>query len=117
VISASGTWTLGNDLMSCTHDGVDIQASYVTLNLNGCAISGAPGNGFSGVSSENHINIKIKGYGPGSVSHLGTITGFGAGIEISGDTGDTIESVHITSNGTGIDTSGGSGGNSSPITR
>ena len=111
VITTSGTWTVAGPLTSCVGDGVDIQATNVILNLNGYSITGALGNTFSGVSSVGQGNIRIEGYGPGSTGHLGTIAGFGAGIFISGDLGDTIKHVHIISNDTGIQTINGSGEN------
>lgn len=104
--------TLKKNVGPCTAGqfGIIFGASNITLDLNGNSIIGLPGS-FTGVTSAGHINNEIKGYHPTSISHVGTITGFNIGIDLDGDISDIVEHVHITSNGEGIATEDGSGGN------
>ena len=73
-ISASGNYIVTADLLTCAGDGIDINASNVTVNLNGHIITGSAtvlGTGIavntSGSPRLNHIGIS----GPGLIESFG----------------------------------------------
>lgn len=120
VISTPGSYRLtGNLSVSGAHDGIDVNASGVTIDLNGFSISG-PGTG----ANTDGINV---GAGASAVTvKNGTVTSFtygaflgvaarAAGIHANGDnigiaagTNSTIENCVATSNvSDGIECLGG----------
>lgn len=68
-IDTPGRYVLANDL-SCSDNGITIEASQVRLNLNGHTIIGNAGRGAGILIAENNVEID----GPG------TISGFENGI-------------------------------------
>ena len=83
-ITSSGTWILTQNL-TCTEDGIDVQAGNVVLKLNGFTITG-PGTsaGTNGIliASSGDANLnKVSVLGPG------TITNFQNGIVFQGTNG------------------------------
>src|SRR5215467_3535879 len=83
VITRSGTWTLTQNL-TCTGDGIDVQAANVILKLNGFTITGPGSNTGTGVlvaSSEGTSLNNVTVVGPG------TITNFQNGITFQGTHG------------------------------
>jgi parallel beta-helix repeat protein len=84
MISNPGHYVLANDLLNCTADGVDINASNVELDLAGHQISG----GASGVGIEifaSHVRI----LGPGTINSfsVGVLANFGSrNVDVAGVT-------------------------------
>lgn len=98
-ITSSGTWTLTKNL-TCTDDGVDIQASNVILMLNGFTITG------SGTNSGTNGVLVLSGAGS-SLSEVtilgpGTITNFQNGIFFQGTHGGGAVDVTALGNSIGI---------------
>jgi len=106
-ITEPGSYVLTSDIRDCLpcddapSDGIIIDASDVTLDLNGFAIVGAPGNSLSGVVvQEGHSNVVITN---------GVIRDWdGDGIDAGSASGARIEQVRVLNNGgDGIVVSGG----------
>src|SRR5215469_3209406 len=97
-ITSSGTWTLTQNL-TCTGDGIDVQAANVILKLNGFTITGPGTNAGTGVlvaSSEGTSLNKVTVLGPG------TITNFQNGIVFQGTNGGGAVDLAIVNNLMGI---------------
>jgi parallel beta-helix repeat protein len=119
VITVGGTagspalYTLTQDLLCSGTDGIDIEASYVKLNLNGHRITGGgsvpPGYGngygifvYSNTSSPvlRLTGIVITGPSPG----LSSIQGFTNGIELDDVDSSTVQNVVLSNNMYGLST-------------
>jgi len=97
-ITSSGTWTLTQNL-TCTGDGIDVQAGNVILKLNGFTITGPGTNAGAGVlvaSPEGTRLNKVTVVGPG------TITNFQNGIVFQGTNGGGAVDLTIAGNLMGI---------------
>jgi len=97
-ITNSGTWTLTQNL-TCTGNGIDVQAGNVILKLNGFTITGPGTNAGTGVlvaSSEGTRLNKVTLVGPG------TITNFQNGIVFQGTNGGGAVDLVIENNLMGI---------------
>lgn len=98
-ISQPGEYVLGGDVTCLLPgDGIDIEASGVTLHLNGHTISGMCGSTLVPSPTGIHVNstgvptltmVRIQGEG-------GTITGFQDGIVADNNAGSFAKSVNIT---------------------
>jgi hypothetical protein len=89
-ITTGGIYNVANDLTGCAGDGIDIEASNVTLNLNGHKITGGGAN----------FGIAVFIPGGGQLSTIlidgpGLIQGFGVGILINNVTNGKVG--HVTS--------------------
>ena len=98
-ITNSGTWTLTQNL-TCTGDGIDVQAGNIVLTLNGFTITGPGANaGTNGIliasSGGRNLN-KVTVLGPGA------ITNFENGIVFQGTNGGGAVDVAIVGNLMGI---------------
>ena len=94
-ITSSGTWTLTQNL-TCTGDGIDIQADKVVLMLNGFTITGPGTNsGSNGVSV-----VSAAGSGLSGVTILGpgTIKNFQNGVLFQGTHGGGAVDVSLLGN-------------------
>lgn len=95
-ITTSGTWTLKQNL-TCTGDGIDIQAGNVILMLEGFTISG-PGTN----SATNGVLVSTAptGLTTNEVTILGpgTITNFQNGIQFQGTHGGGAVDVTLLGN-------------------
>ena len=86
-ISAPGIYLLSNNLAATGTDGIDVNASNVTIDLAGYTIAQTQAgnrtgiNVFSGVSNVNIQN--------------GSITGFYTGVFFSAGSEDTMTNVHV----------------------
>ena len=118
-INNSGSYRLsGNLVVSAGADGIDINASNVTLDLNGFAISGPGSCTGSGATiscqNESGVGISCGGNAPTQVTiRNGTVTGFRAGVGILAfdEPADAlIEEIRAHDNNTGIDFEGIVGG-------
>jgi parallel beta-helix repeat protein len=73
-ITSPGTYVLGGSVGPCINsDGIDIQASAVSLNLNGFTITGTCNSPYSGISifgTTTLTNILIEG--PGTIDQFST---------------------------------------------
>src|SRR5207245_1182287 len=82
----------------CSGDGIWIQASNVTLHLQGHTITGS--GGFVGIRVETPFalmtvtDVRIKG--PGAV------TNFGSGLESQNSADSQMKQVTVTGNGRGV---------------
>lgn len=97
-ITSPGTWTLTQNL-TCTGDGIDVQAGNVILKLNGFTITGPGTNAGTGVlvaSSDGTSLNKVTVLGPG------TIRNFQNGIVFQGTNGGGAVDLGIVSNLMGI---------------
>jgi hypothetical protein len=100
VISNPGSYRLtGNLTVSSTSaDAIDVNASHVTIDLNGFSITGPGGSstraGINGTTSGNQVTVEN-----------GTITGFLFGLVIGVD--GIVKSVHAAANGAGIEVGNG----------
>jgi parallel beta-helix repeat protein len=81
--------TLGNDLIECPANGLNVTGSHITVNLNGHLLEG------SGVA--HGINVT----GQGVTVENGTASGFFDGVLAEGAS-DRVQSMHITQNTHGI---------------
>ncbi|MGO8732001.1 MAG: right-handed parallel beta-helix repeat-containing protein [Terriglobia bacterium] len=114
-ISAGGTasspalYTLTQNLSCAGIDGIDIQASYVKLNLNGYRITGGGtasptyGNGHGilvYLPSVRLTGIVITGPSPG----LSSIQSFTYGIELDNVDNSTVQNVVLSNNLYGLST-------------
>lgn len=106
-ITEPGSYVLTSDIRDCLPcddaptDGIIIEASDVTLDLNGFAIVGAPGNSLSGVVVQaGHSNVVITN---------GVVRDWdGDGINADSAPGTRVEQVRVSNNGgDGIVVSGG----------
>ncbi len=100
-ITTPGVVNLTANLGPCPGNGLIVERSGVTINLNGFKIIGASsgiGTAGSGVSIPNGGGTGI--YGPGEISGFGT--GIRAADVLSSQTGLTIYNVNLARNGTGI---------------
>lgn len=94
VISASGSYRLtGNLTVSSTGaDAIDVNASHVTIDLNGFSITGpgasSSGSGIAGTPA-NDLTVEN-----------GAITGFQNGLSIG--TNSIVKSIHVDGNANGI---------------
>lgn len=107
VITQPGTYSLANDLFCSNTDGIDIQASNVTLMLNGHTITQDSAH-FGLV----HVGISAGvGLPAGSTNVLiigsGTITGFNGGVEFEQVSNSLVEDVISTGNFFGFVVNGG----------
>lgn len=110
-ITQSGSYKLsGNLIVSGFVNGVVINASSVTLDLNGFSISGPvtcsgqpvscvglAGDGVTGLNTSNDLTIKN-----------GTITGMSRGVILNGS-GELVEEIHASQNSFGGIVLAGSG--------
>jgi len=95
VISASGTYALNANL-SCSGNGVDIEANNVTLLLESYTISGPGGYSLnSGVAVGGEKTVTVVG--PGS------ITNFEYGVTFNGTNGGGLVGVSLTGNTFSVD--------------
>jgi len=78
-ISVPGNYIVTADLLTCAGDGIDINASNVTVNLNGHMITGTPGAG-TGINVTSGGSPRLNHIG---ISGPGLIQGFNYGITIS----------------------------------
>jgi len=101
-ITEPGSYVLTSDIRDCLPcddlptDGIVIAASDVTLDLNGFAVVGAPGNSLSGIVVEpGRANVAIRN---------GVVRDWdGNGIDASSSRGVRVEGVRVANNGgTGI---------------
>jgi hypothetical protein len=94
VITASGSYRLtGNLTVSSTSaDAIDVNASHVTIDLNGFSITGpgASGSG-SGIAGSPANELTVEN---------GAITGFRNGLSIGANS--IVKSIHIDGNTNGI---------------
>jgi nitrous oxidase accessory protein NosD len=89
----TGTITLSRNL-NCNHDGLSIGEDSTTINLNGFRIQG-PGIDSSKIGiAVSKDNVKIVG--------PGIISGFQAGILVTGANGFSVSSVVLQNNEVGI---------------
>jgi parallel beta-helix repeat protein len=96
-ISGAGSYRLtGNLSVSGSHDGIDVFASSVTIDLNGFSIGG-PGTG----SGNDGI---VTGAAPTTALTVknGTITSFTRGLNLETGTGSTVTNIHVNGDGWGI---------------
>ncbi|HVB37084.1 MAG TPA: NosD domain-containing protein [Vicinamibacterales bacterium] len=92
VITAPGRYALASNL-SCTADGITIQASHVELELDGHSLTGSNWNTGILVSAAGSLSdVRIEG--PGSV------TRFGNGIDLESLSDSSVDGVTSTFNGT-----------------
>lgn len=99
VITSAGIYCLQSDLSSGATSGemIDIQASYVTIDLNGHMLDGRSAGLTShavGIGAEDRENITVRN---------GTISGFEYGVRIRGTTADVssrhlLEGLHLDRN-------------------
>jgi len=80
--------TLTSDLGPCYNDGVVIGADQVTLDLGGKRIFG-----FAGPSDGNSVGVRLKDR-TGVRVNGGTVSGFDAGVAVSGGSSNFL--VHLT---------------------
>jgi hypothetical protein len=101
VISTSGSYRLtGNLTVSSTSaDAIAVNASDVTLDLNGFSITGPGGSTSGNGISAGVTDVTVEN---------GTITGFGGNAAIRAGNNSIIRNVHASSNGQGIITGNGS---------
>src|ERR1700676_1132831 len=98
-IGASGSYRLtGNLTLPSGSDGIDVSASYVTIDLNGFSIVGAGGT--SAISAQSNALV-------GTTIENGTVTGFG-GFGVAVAQFSVVRNVNAIANGTGIQAGGGS---------
>jgi len=90
--------TLTNDVGPCPADGVVIGAAGVTLNLAGHSVTGvaAKGNSSVGIRITGLSEVKVKGAAAGAPQ--GSISGFDAGVLLSGGANNTITNVNVHDN-------------------
>ena len=87
---------LNANLGPCAADGLIVQSSNVTINLNGYRIFAGPGNVSNGIYLQLGSTVEIGG--------PGEITGFKTGIRKSGipESDHWVHKVTLTGNGTGM---------------
>ena len=102
VISTGGSYRLTGNLTvsSSNADAIEVNASNVTIDLNGFAIAG-PGGSTSGngISAATVTDVTVEN---------GTITGFGGSAAIRAGSNSIVRNVHASSNGNGIVAGSGS---------
>lgn len=96
-ITNAGSYRLTSNLsVSGSHDGIDVLASGVTIDLNGFSISG-PGVGTStdGIATGGAVftGLTVKN---------GTITSFTRGLNLATGPGATVSNIHVNGDGWGI---------------
>ncbi|MFZ0677272.1 hypothetical protein [Candidatus Binatus sp.] len=102
VVSTSGSYRLtGNLTVSSTSaDAIDVNASDVTVDLNGFSITGPGGStSGSGISAAGVVDVTVEN---------GTITEFGGAAAIRAGNNSIVKNVHASSNGNGIVAGNGS---------
>ncbi len=97
VINTSGDYTLANDLLNCSGDGIDITADLVTLELGGHQITGS-GTG---------TGIRVEFMGHGGIADVtingpGTIMNFDNGIVLSHSGYGEVSRVTCLGNNSGF---------------
>lgn len=97
VISASGDYTLANDLLNCPGDGIDITADSVTLNLAGHQITGS-GTG-TGIRVDRMQRGPILGV---TINGPGMIMNFDGGVVFSHSNTGEVSRVTCMGNNTGF---------------
>jgi parallel beta-helix repeat protein len=108
VITAGGTpgfqevYTLTTNLSCSGSDGIDIQASYVTINLNGHSITGDGSSlGIFAYSSAGRLKgIVIMGPIPGQ----SPVQSFNIGIEMDNVDNSTVQNIVLARNNYGLAT-------------
>ena len=102
VIGTSGSYRLTGNLtvLSTSADAIDVNASDVTVDLNGFSITG-PGGSTSGngISAASVVDVTVEN---------GTINGFGGSAAIRTGNNSIVKNVHASSNGNGIVAGSGS---------
>ncbi|MBA3748276.1 MAG: right-handed parallel beta-helix repeat-containing protein, partial [Solirubrobacterales bacterium] len=82
--------TLTADLGQCTGNGLVVKANGITLNLNRYTITGNNRSAETvGVLLDNVTGVTVRN---------GTVTGFDAGINIDGGSGNTITAITARDN-------------------
>ena len=82
--------TLGNDLIECPANGLNVTGSHITVNLNGHSIEGSGG-----------ITYGVSVTGQSVTVENGAATGFWAGVLAEGSA-DRVQSMRVTENTHGI---------------
>jgi parallel beta-helix repeat protein len=82
--------TLGNDLLECPANGLNVSGSHITVNLNGHLIEGTGG-----------ITYGVSVTGQGVTVENGTASGFWGGVLAEG-AADRVQSMRVTENTHGI---------------
>ncbi len=94
VINSSGSYRLtGNLTVPASKDGIDVNVSQVTIDLNGFSITG-PGSSSSiplGINATNQFTVTVAN---------GSVDGFGTGV-MTGVFG-IVRNLHADGNGSGI---------------
>lgn len=101
-IDKPGSYRLGSDLnVPANVDGIEINATDVTLDLNGYTVRGpvtCAGKGASLSCQGTNVGTGIRGTRENTSIRNGTVRGFGVdGIELLGD-GAILEDLHVSEN-------------------
>jgi Periplasmic copper-binding protein (NosD) len=98
-ITVPGNYILKSDLTAQGSDGIEIQVSNVTLDLNGYTLAQAKLGSGTGTGTLDGNNIIIKN---------GTVSGFGNGVFLSGNH-NIVENVRVIKAGGSITFQGNHG--------
>jgi parallel beta-helix repeat protein len=77
--------TLTSDIGPCSGNGLVVAASAVTLNLGGYTVTGRNGSAETSGVLMDHVT--------GSTVRNGTVTGFDAGVNVDGGSGNTVTAI------------------------
>jgi len=85
-ISAPGAYTLSNNLTANGTDGIDVNASNVSIDLGGFTLADAQKQGAGINVSSGMSNVSVQN---------GTITGFYSDVAFFSGSGDTLTNVQV----------------------